>query len=108
MANLRKQADVPHCIARLIALTLRLLFPAQGRRRHRYWSEETQPVAVPSKAPAPRAVSLLRGEDSPLVRPYLLTPDEFRLQRQRRRALWLAIHGVDSGPRRIHGVEVAA
>ncbi|MBT2528101.1 hypothetical protein J7E91_22455 [Streptomyces sp. ISL-99] len=29
-------------------------------------------------------------------------------QRARRRALWLAVHGVDVGPRLIHGVEVAA
>ena len=31
-----------------------------------------------------------------------------RLQRQRRRALWLAVHGIDVGPRRIHGVVVRA
>ncbi|MEW2606233.1 hypothetical protein AB0894_20765 [Streptomyces sp. NPDC047916] len=104
MANLRKQVDMPHCIARLIARTLRLLFPASGRHR----PTEAEPVAASPQTTAPRAVSLLRGEDSPLVRPYLLTPDEFRLQRQRRRALWLATHGVDSGPRRIHGVKVAA
>ncbi|PAZ14270.1 hypothetical protein CLM62_20055 [Streptomyces sp. SA15] len=30
-----------------------------------------------------------------------------RLQRQRRRALWLATYGIDVGPRRIHGVEVS-
>ncbi|GCB49342.1 hypothetical protein [Streptomyces sp. NL15-2K] len=29
-----------------------------------------------------------------------------RLQRQRRRALWLATYGIDVGPRRIHGMEV--
>ncbi|GAA3833095.1 hypothetical protein GCM10023083_76920 [Streptomyces phyllanthi] len=27
---------------------------------------------------------------------------------QRRRTLWLATYGIDVGPRRIHGVEVAA
>ncbi|MEW2089302.1 hypothetical protein AB0932_03260 [Streptomyces sp. NPDC006682] len=104
MANLRKQVDMPHCIARLIALTLGLLFPASGRHR----PMEAQPGAVSPPTTAPRPVSLLRGEDSPLVRPYLLTSDEFRLQRQRRRALWLATHGIDTGPRRIHGVKVAA
>ena len=31
-----------------------------------------------------------------------------RLQRRRRRALWLAVHGIDVGPRRIHGVVVRA
>ncbi|MPY62450.1 hypothetical protein FNH08_36470 [Streptomyces spongiae] len=59
----------------------------------------------------------LRGEDSPLVRPYVLTPAERRTQKHhrhshqqhmRRRALWLAVHGIDVGPRRIHGVMVAA
>ncbi|WEB46129.1 hypothetical protein MOV08_16675 [Streptomyces yunnanensis] len=46
-----------------------------------------------------------------MVRPYVLTPEERwerRLQRERRRTLWLAVHGIDVGPRRIHGVEVAA
>ncbi|MFJ2441360.1 hypothetical protein ACIOWG_13070 [Streptomyces sp. NPDC087658] len=33
---------------------------------------------------------------------------ENRRRRQRRRALWLAVHGVDVGPRVIHGMEVAA
>lgn len=33
---------------------------------------------------------------------------ERRVQRGRRRELWLAVHGVDVGPRRLHGVEVAA
>ncbi|WP_307675772.1 hypothetical protein [Streptomyces sp. V4I2] len=49
--------------------------------------------------------------DTPLVRPYLLTAEERherRLQRQRRRALWLAVHGIDVGPRHIHGMEVSA
>ncbi|MFF7882111.1 hypothetical protein ACH40F_42630 [Streptomyces sp. NPDC020794] len=49
--------------------------------------------------------------DTHLVRPYLLTAEERRArrsQRQRRRALWLAVHGIDVGPRRIHGVEVSA
>ncbi|WP_281181976.1 hypothetical protein [Streptomyces chattanoogensis] len=53
----------------------------------------------------------LRGEDSPLIRPYVLTPEERqerRLQRGRRRALWLAVHGIDAGPRWIHGVEVVS
>lgn len=55
---------------------------------------------------------ILRGEDSLLVRPYVLSLDKWRhekrQQRQRRRALWLATHGIDIGPRWIHGMEVAA
>ncbi|MGK5532120.1 hypothetical protein ACSNOC_16190 [Streptomyces sp. URMC 129] len=51
-----------------------------------------------------------------LVRPYMLTPEERqqrrdaeraeRLRRERRRTLWLATHGIDMGPRWIHGMEV--
>ncbi|MFC4471529.1 hypothetical protein ACFPH6_44775 [Streptomyces xiangluensis] len=37
-----------------------------------------------------------------------LTYRERRLQRRRRRELWLAVQGIDAGPRRIHGVELPA
>ncbi|GAA2618502.1 hypothetical protein [Streptomyces vastus] len=37
-----------------------------------------------------------------------LTCREERLQRRRRRELWLAVQGIDVGPRRIHGVELPA
>ncbi|MFF0086071.1 hypothetical protein ACFYR1_41220 [Streptomyces canus] len=53
----------------------------------------------------------LRGEDHALVRPYLVAHErreEARRQRARRRVLWLAVHGIDVGPRVIHGVEVTA
>ncbi|MBT2526169.1 hypothetical protein J7E91_12130 [Streptomyces sp. ISL-99] len=97
---------MPHCIARLFEQLLGLLLPAHGRHR------QAGPVPAanhrPHPAPRIRVPAPLRGEDCALVRPYLLTPHEVRLQRQRRRALWLATHGVDVGPRRIHGVEVAA
>jgi hypothetical protein len=63
-------------------------------------------------APVHRPVDVWPFElDTHLVRPYLLTAEERRArrsQRQRRRALWLAVHGIDVGPRRIHGVEVSA
>ncbi|MFG3516591.1 hypothetical protein [Streptomyces bobili] len=66
-------------------------------------------------APTPRraeqAARFESADAHPLVRPYLLTPEERherRLQGQRRRALWLAVHGIDVGPRRIHGMEVSA
>lgn len=34
--------------------------------------------------------------------------EEARRQRARRRALWLAVCGIDVGPRLIHGVKVTA
>ncbi|MER6051286.1 hypothetical protein ABT168_28200 [Streptomyces sp. NPDC001793] len=109
-------------IASLFTPLLRLLFPAAGRHR-----AAAPPPAVARREAAPRAVAPLRtpvrpaaplrGADVALVRPYVLSEAEFqerrerrerRLRRGRRRALWLAVHGVDVGPRRIHGVEVAA
>ncbi|MFD0605666.1 hypothetical protein [Streptomyces aureus] len=64
----------------------------------------------PASPPLP-ARGPLRGEDSRLVRPYLLAHEQreqAKRQRGRRRTLWLAVHGVDIGPRRIPGVEVVA
>ncbi|MGD3111081.1 hypothetical protein [Streptomyces sp. YGL11-2] len=54
---------------------------------------------------------LLWSAESLLLRPYVLTEKERRerrLRRGRRRALWLAVHGVDIDPRHTHGVEVYA
>ncbi|WP_323372217.1 hypothetical protein [Streptomyces katsurahamanus] len=48
---------------------------------------------------------VLHGDAIALVRPYLIA-HERRVRRQRRRVLWLAVHGFDLGSRVIHGVEV--
>ncbi|WP_274915492.1 hypothetical protein [Streptomyces sp. WZ-12] len=108
-----------HRIASLFLPLLRLLLPAAGRHRadgtpavaaHRI--DAPRPVP-PLRSPA-RPPTLLRGEDSPLVRPYVLGVEERQgLRRGRRRALWLAVHGVDVDPLRLHGarargMEVAA
>lgn len=96
-------------IARLFVPLLRLLVPASGRHRSAERSSATPPVDTPTVR-LPR-VPVLRGEDIGLVRPYLVAHErhqEERQQRARRRALWLAVHGVDIGPRHIHGVAVTA
>ncbi|MEV0489482.1 hypothetical protein [Streptomyces atratus] len=50
-----------------------------------------------------------RGEDSPLVRPYLVAHERQMTEaRRRRRTLWLAVHGADVGPRPLRGAEAAA
>ncbi|MEL5957464.1 hypothetical protein AADR41_22345 [Streptomyces sp. CLV115] len=50
-----------------------------------------------------------RGEDSPLVRPYLVAHERQMAEaRRRRRTLWLAVHGVDISPRPVFGAGVAA
>ncbi|MER7791654.1 hypothetical protein [Streptomyces sp. NPDC097640] len=102
------------CIARLIAPLLRLLWPAVGRHRAPLiTAAPTMPIAataLPAVAPSIGAVRAVPCTDeAPLVRPYVVTHEqreEARRQRSRRRALWLALHGVDIGPRLIHGVEV--
>lgn len=107
--------NVLHHIARLVALLLRLLWPASGRHRLSVGAEELHAPVQASPAAPGRPLSpheaLIRGEDSPLVRPYLLAHEQrvqARQQRARRRTLWLAVHGIDVGPRRIHGVEVGS
>ncbi|WP_257981242.1 hypothetical protein [Streptomyces sp. CB02959] len=95
----------------IFELLMRALLPARGRHR----SADAPPAPERPDAPTltiprvPAEPRLLRGEDVAFIRPYIFTPEErqaWRLQRGRRRALWLAVHGVDAGPRWIHGVEV--
>ncbi|MYT33971.1 MULTISPECIES: hypothetical protein [unclassified Streptomyces] len=96
----------------IFELLLRALLPGKGRHRSGDAPStpehpDTPTLSIPR---VPAEQRLLRGEDVALIRPYILTPQERqerRLQRARRRALWLAVHGVDAGPRWIHGVEVA-
>ncbi|MFF7841738.1 hypothetical protein ACFZC6_23460 [Streptomyces ossamyceticus] len=111
--------DVLNRIARLVEPLLRLLWPASGRHchRNRHRAEGgARPTPVPAapvasgRRPSPHE-ALLRGEDSPLVRPYLLAHEQrehAKQQRSRRRTLWLAVHGIDVGPRRVHGVDVGS
>ncbi|MEV7191106.1 hypothetical protein AB0N81_04750 [Streptomyces sp. NPDC093510] len=89
-------------IARLLEPLLRFLFPATGRHR----GGLTCPDNGFGQPSLHVEVDLLNGEDNAIVRPYLVA-DELRLQRRRRRALWLAVHGVDVGPKFIHGMELA-
>ncbi|MYT31988.1 hypothetical protein [Streptomyces sp. SID8354] len=102
-------------IRRLFELLLCRLLPGRGCHRAagpfpvagREVATTVRPACVRERVP----VRMLRGEDTPLVRPYVLTPAERRerrLRRERRRVLWLAVHGIDVGPRWIHGMKVAA
>ncbi|WP_327323921.1 hypothetical protein OG735_16470 [Streptomyces sp. NBC_01210] len=97
---------MPHCIARIFEQLLRLLFPARGRHRVVRWAPFGAALAVPKGAACVRVPSLLRGEDSALVRPYLLAHEQ-RLRRQRRLVLWLASYGIDLDTRDIHGLGAA-
>ncbi|MEU0910843.1 hypothetical protein [Streptomyces althioticus] len=106
--------DVLHRIAYLLEPLLRLLWPASGRHRHRAEGAASIPAPAapfaPGRRPSPHE-DLLRGEDSRLVRPYLLAHErraQARRQRARRRTLWLAVHGIDAGPRRIHGGDIGS
>jgi hypothetical protein len=119
VANLKdkRQVDMNKLIVKIFETLLRVLLPAAGR--HRQYGASHGPVARPGRAaPAataahrvPPRVIAVHAEEPPRVRPYVLTPEERRerwRQGRRRRVLWLASHGIDAGPRWIHGVEVAA
>jgi hypothetical protein len=111
-----------HRIARcLFEPLLRFFLPGTGRRRRTGPAVRAREDRPPVRPPVTtylhgpiarrRDERPLRGEDHPLVRPYLVAHErreEARRQRARRRALWLAVHGIDVGPRVIHGVEVTA
>ncbi|WP_436788899.1 hypothetical protein [Yinghuangia sp. YIM S10712] len=87
-----------------------------SRGRHRAGQRPVPPPAVtpPRTAPCDPPTAELRAlteESSPaLVRPYVRAHEqrvnERRAQRRRRVELWLAVHGVDTGPRTIHGLVV--
>ncbi|NBE50624.1 hypothetical protein [Streptomyces boluensis] len=99
-----------HVIAQLFLPLLRLLWPAKGRHRSIAAAARSATLGAHVPTAPTRCAPALRGEDTPLVRPYLIAHEQrmkVRQQRARRRALWFAVHGVDLGPRRIHGVEVA-
>jgi hypothetical protein len=122
---LRKQADVKRVIARLLEPLVRLLVDGVGCRHRRSRNRDLHPypyscdyVAGPTGHRTGERPP--RGEDSPLVRPYLIAHErqlaaeevwlaaEERRQRGRRRTLWLAVRGVDIGPGFLHGAEAAA
>ncbi|SEC22570.1 hypothetical protein SAMN05428945_2354 [Streptomyces sp. 2224.1] len=100
---------MPHCIARIFEPLLRLLLPPPGRHR-----------AVGAHFDGPRAVAaagrlarepVVRGEDTVMVRPYLVAHERrqwVRRQAVRPRTLRTAVYGVDLGSDLIRGAEVAA
>jgi len=104
-------------VRRFLVPLLRLLLPATGHRRqpHTATRQESRPVAAylhsrTARRPWERP---LRGENTPLARPYLVAHErreQERRQRARQRTLRLAVHGVDIRPRaiHIHGTKVTA
>jgi hypothetical protein len=97
---------VTHAISQTLKWLLQLLLPAPGR--HRAAVAQRPATAPHADKPALRPSPLWR--EIGLVRPHLVAHERRqaqRLQRRRRRTLWLAVHGTDVGPRLIHGMEVA-
>lgn len=100
---------MPNCIVRFFELLWRFFRPERGRPRVTVRPLIVERPGAPTLALPRVRVPLLRGEDSALVRPYLVAferQEKAREQRARRRALFLAVHGVDVGPLVIHGVVV--
>ncbi len=98
-----------HCIAWILMPLLRRLLPAPGRHR----ADPVPPEVCGEDEPTMVLPRQPGWSIDDLVRPYVLSAAERRSrrerteQRERRRALWLASYGIDVGPSRIHGVEVA-
>ncbi|MFF5938517.1 hypothetical protein [Streptomyces sp. NPDC012508] len=75
--------------------------PVTPRHRHHRHRRPVSPTPAPRRSPYAREQAmLLDGAGSPLERPYLTAAA--RVQRRRRRALWLATVGVDVDQRNIH------
>jgi hypothetical protein len=116
--NQRKEVDdMSHRIGRFVEPLLKLLFPGSGR--HRLPAADAVSGRGRHRAPAGTrgdtahrvGSRLLRGEDHVMVRPYLVAHEqreEARRRQARRRALRLAVYGVDIEPRLIRGVEATA
>lgn len=88
------------CLARVLSICT-----PRPQGRHRLGAERLRRV-IPS--PPARFTEALDGSASALVRPYVLTLDERGRRRERRRALYLASLGIDTGPQCIHGIRVGA
>jgi hypothetical protein len=96
------------------------LLTPRPRGRHR--AERTlaapplfTPPAPPAQPTSPRSPyggygrdEPLNGNETSLVRPYLVAHEERERQRERRLVLLLALDGVDVGPEVIHGVRLGA
>ncbi|MFM9696818.1 hypothetical protein [Streptomyces europaeiscabiei] len=103
-----------HRIARcLLVPLLRLLLPATGRRRQPSVAAREIPSVTrylhsrTARRPWERPV---RGEDTPLARPYLVAHEQREVERRRqtrRRTLRIAVHGVDIRPHMVHVHAVA-
>ena len=93
---------MPNCIARIFEPLLRSLRPSPGR--HRTHRPGTTPAAPRAAAPVVGRLTrepVLRGEDTVMVRPYLVAYEQ-REQGQRQlgdrpRVLRIAVRGLDLG-----------
>lgn len=99
--------DVRDAIAHYFVLLLRLLLPARGCHRAAGGQPPTFSGCPDTPTlPLPRvSVPPLRGEDTALIRPYVLAHGQWRedrLRASRRRALLLASYGIDVEPLRVH------
>ena len=99
---------MPHRIAHIFEPPLRLLRAAPGRHR----APDSRPALLvmgastecPLNVPA---APVLHGEDTGLLRPYLLAHEQREQQRRQapRRALLLAVHSIDTSPLLTRSVE---
>ncbi|WP_328547235.1 hypothetical protein [Streptomyces platensis] len=99
---------MPHCIARIFESLMRLLVPPG---RHRAGGAHSDVPRAAATAGRLTRVPVLRGEDTVMVRPYLVVHERRQQARKpsaRPRAFWTAVAGVPLDPRLECGMGVAA
>ncbi|MFI1329993.1 hypothetical protein ACH4U7_07540 [Streptomyces sp. NPDC020845] len=124
--------------AKILETLPQLLLPSRGRHRaadsadgrpaRQHQDVPTMRPCLPDTPARPMATECAKGcpvsfrlvsgpldaRRAAVVRPYVTCGQprerrtERRLRRRRQRTLWLAVHGIDIGPRVIHGVRVVA
>lgn len=97
---------MPHSIAHTFEPLLQLVWPPEGLHRRADRRSATGNIGAPTVRLPHVPVPTLQGEEIGTVRSCLVAHERQEARRGRRRALWLAVHGIDIGPRLIHGVEV--
>lgn len=110
VANADWSVNMPHGIAHIFELMLRLVWPREGRRRRAGCRSAAVDIGAPTVRLFHVPVPKFQCEEIGTVCSYLVAHvlQETRRQQVWRRALWLAAHGIDIGPRLIHSVEVTA
>jgi hypothetical protein len=110
MTNVDWSVNMPQYIAHIFEPLRRLVWPLEGRHRRANRRSSAVSTGTPTTHLPHVPIPPLRDEEIGIVRPHLVAHEQQEAWRQRgrRRALRLAVHGIDVCHRLIHGAEVTA